>query len=252
MNQGLDARYSYDFERSFNYLWEKIIDPTIRLVECEVSTEFKEACGLEFAYSDKEEYKQKVMSFYRERREWLKDIYLPHERHPILDEHKLGAIWCRTMLAYKPFYFNFKRAESYVQLKFGNSSEDVGEGELIAENNSDWFTKNIYCNYRVAFLVGAGIVYLYLLYDCKEKDDNLPEYLREAYEYFREEQGMKCPTTTPTHNDFITSCIIALQKNDMLERDFDYLAYAIIFFQLEHYNKMCYYMQKQGLSIDLV
>lgn len=251
MKREFDARYSYDFERSFNYIWEKIVWPSITLVYEQMDDAFKQATKLDYAYRDVSAFKRDVMEFYREKREWLKCVYLPHERNPVLDEHKLGAIWCRTMLAFKPFYFDLKAAEKYVETKFGtNENGDVDLED--APNNSEWFTKNIYSNYRVAFVVSVGIVYLYLLYDCKEKGKDVPEYLHDAYEYFNSKRKLRCPVTTEAHNDFQTSCIIALQKNDVLGRDFDYLTYAIMLFQLEHYNRMCYYMQKHELALDII
>lgn len=251
MKRELDERYSYDFERSFDYIWDKIVWPAVALVEEQMDPDFKQFAKLELAYRHVEEYKNDIKAFYREKREWLKEVYLPHEKHPFLDEHKLGAIWCRTVIAFKPFYFDFKSAETFVTEKFGKSQKSDNEND-DATNNSEWFTKNIYCNYRVAFLVSVGVVYLYLLYDCKEKDPHLAEYLHEAYDYFREKKVLRCPPTTISHNNFSTSCIIALQKNDTLERDFDYLTYAIMLYQLEHYNRTCYYMQKNGLSLDEV
>lgn len=249
MKKELNAKHSYDFERSFDYIWEKVVFPSISFVDEQMDADFKEAAGVCRAYENDSDFKEDVMEFYREKREWLKSIYLPHEKNPVLDEHKLGAIWCRTMLAYKPFYFDIEAAENFVEKKFGTNQAKGTDPEELP-NNSEWFTKNIYSNYRVAFIVSIGIVYLYLLYDCKEKGENLPEYLRDAYEYFRERKTLRRPRTTEAHNDFETSCIIALQKNDIQNRDFDYLAYAIILFQLEHYNRMCYYIYKNNLPLD--
>lgn len=38
-------------------------------------------------------------------------------------------------------------------------------------------------------------------------------------------------------------------KNDINHRDFDYLSYATVLYQIEYYNKTCYYMLKNGLKI---
>lgn len=248
MKRMQDARYSYDFERSYDYIWETIVLPSIKLVYDQMDEAFIKAAKLDYAYSDLSEYKKDVKEFYREKREWLKAVYLPHEPNPVLDEHKLGAVWCRTLLAYKPFYFKFKDAQEYVEKRFGGDTQNT---ELTgARKQSEWFTKNIYCNYRVAFLVSVGIVYLYLVYDCKEKGENVPEYLHDAYDYFVEKKVLRCPMTTQEHSNFETSCIIALQKNDVLQRDFDYLTYAIMLFQLDHYNRMCYYLSKNGLLLN--
>lgn len=251
MRKEFDARYSYDFERSFSFIWDRIVEPTITLVYNEIDNDFKKAAKLDFSYKDISDYKNDIKEFYREKREWLKDVYLPHQQNPFLDEHKLGAIWCRTMLAFKPFYFDLKVATKFVEDKF-HIEDPYSENPEDIPNNSDWFTKNIYSNYRVAFLVSIGIVYLYLLYDCKEMGKDVPEYLYGAYNYFSSKKTLRCPITTEAHNDFQTSCIISLQKNDVLNRDFDYLTYAIMLFQLEHYNRMCYYLKKHDLSLDLV
>lgn len=241
-----EMKYSYDFERCFDYVWQKIVLPSVELVHEEIDKSFAKETRLNYSYIDISKFKSEVKDFYYEKREWLKKIYLPHEKYPFIDSHKIAAIWARTMLAYKPFYFDVKCAEQFVERHYHKSNDTLPKEEA---SSSSWFIKNVYCNYRVAFLVSVGIVYLFLLYDCKEKHKFVPAYLHDSYEYFLSKKGLHCPKTV-VHSPFDESCIIALQKNDVLGRDFDYLAYAIILFQLEHYNKMCYYMQQNQLSIS--
>ena len=247
MDREYDERYSEEFERCFAYFWNVLVLPTIKLVFDEIDPDFKEKVGLVYAYDDKGQYKRDVMAFYREKREWLKQIYLPHEKHPRLDQHKLGALWCRTLLAYKPFYFNYKKAVKYVNNRFKGPEDDDVFSE--PEDHSEWFVKNLYANYRAAYLVSTGIVYLYLLYDCKEKKEDLADYLKDGgFEYFLSNGGLIVPPTRKGHSDFANSCVIALEKNDINCRDFDYLTYAIMLYQQEYYNKIQYFMQVNGMQ----
>ena len=85
MRRELDERYSYDFERSFDYVWEQIVIPVINLVFNEIDEEFKSKAKLDLSYKNEASFKDEIKEFYREKREWLKDVYLPHEQHPILD-----------------------------------------------------------------------------------------------------------------------------------------------------------------------
>lgn len=239
-----DERYTESFKRCFAYFWKNLVLPTIKLVYDEIDPEFKERVNLCYAYDDLDLYKQDVMPFYLEKREWLKEVYLPHEDHPKLDQHKLGAIWCRMLLAYKPFYFNYEKAVKYVNERFKRLEKDE---DSDPEDNSEWFVKNLYANYRAAYLVSTGIVYFYLLYDCKEKKD-LDDYLKEGgFEFFDTNGGLIGYPTREGHSEFTSSCIIALEKNDINGRNFDYLTYAIMLYQLEYYNKVQFFMKQNGI-----
>ena len=248
MTSRYDERYSEDFENCFQYFWEKIVLPTLESVLNEADSDFKEAVGFGYAYGNLDEYKQNVKRYYREKRQWLKNYYLPHEDTARLDQHKIGAVWCRTLLANKPFAFDAKAAVQFIDAKFPTT--DVYPGSGGYGDNSAWFVKNVYANYRAAYLVSLGIVYCYLVYDCSEKGNDLPDYLRDGgYEYFKEKGRLRCPLPRKGHTDFTASCIIALMKNDINHRDFDYLSYATVLYQIEYYNKTCYYMLKNGLKI---
>lgn len=219
--------YSEDFRYSFDYFWEKVIYPTILAADEEVDKDFKRACDFQFAYNDIEKYKRDLMDFYHEKRQWLKGVYLPHDEHPLLDMHKLGAILCRSMLAYKPFYFNFKAAEKFVIDKFSGDRR----------NHIDWFVNNIYLNYKVAFYVSTGLIYIELLYSYSPRGGRADI---DAMKYFLDLGGLVYYEKSESHDSYENSCIIALQKNDVLRRDFDYLAYAANLFQLESFNRMVY------------
>lgn len=214
---------SEEFKHSFDYLWTVAILPTIKNAREEIDEDFSKACGLELA-KDIDDYKINLMSFYHEKRQWLKGVYLPHDNHPLLDIHKVGALICRSLLAYKPFYFDTKKAEKYVTQKFRGDKN----------NHVEWFVKNIYVNYRVAFYVSTSLVYIELLNDyCPNGEKSN----KAIFEHFKHLGGVEYYPKSENHDSFENSCILALQKNDGLKRDFDCLTYATMLFQLEHYNR---------------
>lgn len=227
MSQQRSEYYSDEFQYSFDFFWKKVIEPTIQNAFEEIDSDFKDACSLQLAYNSFDDYKSKLMEFYREKRQWLKGVYLPHENHPLLDMHKLGAVLCRSILAYKPFYFDFKAAEKFVVKNFSGDKR----------NHIDWFIRNIYVNYRVAFYVSTGLIYLELLYSHSAKGKTPNE---KAFNYYQDLKGVMYYEKSDSHDSYENSCIIALQKNDVLQRSFDYLTYAANLFQLEIYNRMLY------------
>lgn len=205
----------------FDIFWEKFIYPTIQNVLEDIDQDFKNACDFKIAYDNVEEYREALRKTYREKREWLKEIYMPHSKSPVLDIHKLGSVICRSLIGNKPYSFNVDDAKQFVMKKFGNAPK---------EQNVNWFFSNIYANYKVAFYASIGAAYLNILYRCKKLDDaqSLSWFLAHPYLNFYEHNSC--------HECFENSCMIALQKNDILGRSFDYLGYATMIYQLEQYN----------------
>ena len=212
---------SQDVGISFTYFWNNIIFPIIERIKSEVDDEFKLISDFDYAYKDLNQYCNDLFNFYKEKREWLKTVYLPHSSCALLDIHKLGAVLCRSLIAYKPFYIDYKRAEKYVFNKFCKSKE----------NNLDWYLNNVYANYKVAFYCSVGLVYIELLYRYKESSQF------EKVDILKKNGRLFFYKESSNHDNFEKSCILALQKNDVLCRDFDYLAYAEMLFQLEKHNE---------------
>ncbi len=48
---------------------------------------------------------------------------------------------------------------------------------------------------------------------------------------------------TPEHDDYVTSMIVAFMKNDILLRDFDYLAIAASMFQWQVHTKQSLFLE---------
>ena len=212
-------------EKEFEFIWKNFVVSIIERAASEISSEFINECDLTYSFYDFDEYKKNIANYYKEKREWLKAVYMPHSEKPLLDAHKLGGVLCRSLIANKPFYFDCEKAEKYVCQKFD-------EGQNLS--NVKWFVSNIYVNYKVAFYASLGYIYTELLgkYRVSEMKDYYDELNNNGTLFFYE--------VSDNHESFEDSAILALQKNDILGRKFDYLSYAILLFQLEkHTDYVC-------------
>lgn len=204
---------------SFDFFWNNVIISIKDRALQDVDQDFKESCNLDGKFNDK--YKKELEAIYKEKREWLKEIYMPHFNNPLLDFHKIGAVICRSMIKNKPFKFDVCKAEEYIKKKFKDSKED----------NTQWFVDNLYINYKVAFYASVGVIFLQILRYLIDSDE-LPSaiMLNDRGTLFFYDDNER-------HENFQNSTILALMKNDVLNRDFDYLTYAIMLYQLEEHNK---------------
>lgn len=239
MNNGTSA---------FDEIWDKIILPSIRKCLDELDIQFKSKARVSGCNLTK--YKKSLEDIYKRKREWLKVEYLPNEDDPILDFHKLSSIMCRSIIGVKHFTYDIKLAEEFFEQI--SNDENISQSEKVK-----WQIDNVYVNYKLAFLVAEGIVYVDLLFWAQERiNDLLCQYNQEdidsnkdnvsiklkVYEEFIEllntkQQRLYSYEVSDSHDNFTTSSIIALMKNDYLRRDFDYLQFAISMFQWQQYTK---------------
>lgn len=188
---------------------------------------------------------------------------MPNTKDAILDFHKLSAIMCRCIIGIKPFKFDLSIAERlFAEVQ---KRKDYSQKDKIS-----WQVNNVYVNYKLALLVAEGMIYIDLLYwaqckiddlekqcssvDSSRKDnDNCKRELLIYKQIIKMLQSSCCRLCyyqeSPSHDDFFTSSVIALMKNDYLERDFDYLQFSISMFQWEEYTKKQLYEQTLN-SID--
>ena len=68
-------------------------------------------------------------------------------------------------------------------------------------------------------------------------DESIKNIYIEFLHALNERKSLVFYRKSPNHDDFYTSMIVALMKNDVLMRDFDYLTYAASMFQLQEYTK---------------
>ena len=223
-NMNIDDEYKDPRKSHFDFFWDFAINIAIEKINSEIDDDFRKYCNLHLKES--KNYKQILKDSYTEKREWLKRVYLPHEKEDAcLDFHKLSAIICRCIIGNKPFVLDEDAAYTYIKTK---STE--------TELSVDWFTKNIYCNYRLAFYASLGILYIDTFH--KLLKDNI-----ELAEIFNEQQTMRFYEQSINHENFENSTVLALMKENVLKRKFDYLMYSCTLYQLQEYNIMSLHLQ---------
>lgn len=213
----------------FNFLWEEVISPSIELCKREIHENFRSYVRC----NDVNKYKNAIESLYREKREWLKELYLHNkvakqEDEANLDMHKIAAILTRSVIGCKYFIFDQKKA-----IKIASA--------LPKEQQLSWLKDNAYVNYKLAYMVGLKTVYIDLLCSHLVKQENgyevAPDREKEL-QYIISNGGLYKYSPNINHGDFDTSMIVMFMKNDVNDRDFDYLGLATIFFQLEEVTKL--------------
>lgn len=218
----------------FDNFWTTAIYPSIKKAENDMDPAFIKECEVEIR--DLNEYKLELRSMYKRKREWLKKEYLPHMEKPLLDFHKLASVICRCIIGTKPISYDLNVAEHLLD---GINSND----SLTHSTKLDWIVSNIYVNYKIAFLASIGIVYADLLYwayekgDVKEIENDKNIYIEFAHSLENKNNLIFYPEPAK-HENFVNSVIIALEKGDLLQRDFDYLFLSVIFYQLQENTKL--------------
>lgn len=204
-----------------NSLWPKIIIKAIENAEKHIDKDF--AKYVQFEKINSFDYKKNLSFLYENKRDWLKRIYFGNfksDEERCLDMHKIAAIICRSIIGCKPFTFDVQKANEYKR------SHDLNK-------NLDWIIDNYYVNYKVAINCAFAIC-LYDLFD-KLGESNTENQNDELISIFSNE-GFDMYNTSilkSEHETFYKSVIINLAINDSNKRDFDYLGFATMCYQLQ-------------------
>lgn len=226
----------FDFEEIYEY----IVLPSIEFAlngDC-LKTEYISATGL--FREDERSYHKHLKKFFIEKVKWLKSIYWKDQLQNglDLDGHKIASILCRSIMGVKPFSFDTDKAKKYIE-----------DNQL--ENDRKWLVNNYLVNYKVAVDSAFGLT----MFDLLNKLDT-PE-LFEAFYGFSPDSLKKeifkngklsyynLPIMRQLHAPFYESVIANMAINDINNRNFDYLGFATILFQLQQYNVLdCAFRQK--------
>ena len=218
--------------RTFDDFWKYAISPSIDYCIQDLAPFMN---GVVSPPEDIDRYKKELDSMFHRKREWLKREYLPDKDNAILDFHKLAALLCRCIIGNKPFLFDASAVEKVFKRIKGD--ETIGDEEKLRLE-----IDNIYINYKCAFLVSEGISYIDLLFWVIERIKSCNAEESIIYIEFKERlsalQLMKKYKKSNHHDDFASSMIVALMKNDLLMRDFDYLLMAASMFQWQEHTKL--------------
>lgn len=236
---------------AFENIWNNIISKSIEFCKAELDDNFKKYANVETV--NLTEYKIQLEQIYKRKLQWLKKNYLPNEKNPTLDFHKLSSVMCRSMIGVKLFTYDISKSEKiFIEI---SSNKSLNQFDKI-----QWQINNVYINYKLAFLVAEGIVFVDLLYWTQNKIDSIKnKYDKDSIENNVNKSMTKLEIyknlinvlnikhnrlcnykPSSSHDDFITSGIIALMKNDYLNRDFDYLQFSLSMFQWQEYTKKQY------------
>ena len=142
-------------KKGFDNYWNRIILPAIYVCLAEMDQDFcDETDGI---HKNEREYKKELESIFKEKSDWLDCEYLIEENNAALDCYRLGSILCRCIIGCKLMSFDIKVAESIQRTKWKEHKE---QRDLMTA----WEIDNLYVNYKLAFLVGAGLAYHSLLF----------------------------------------------------------------------------------------
>lgn len=203
-------------------LWPKIIVQAIENAEKHIDSNFEEYVQLKKINSD--DYKRSLSLLYENKRDWLKRIYFGEfksDGERCLDMHKIAAVICRSIVGCKPFMFDVRKANDYKREK--NLNE-----------NLEWIIDNYYINYKIAINCAFAIC-LYDLFDKLGENNTEKHQYDEIISVFSNE-GFDMYSTSilkSEHETFYKSVIINLAINDTNKRDFDYLGFATMCYQLQ-------------------
>lgn len=209
---------------SFEFVWHKWIVPLVNDLFKQTDADFVSYVGLKTRNMD--ELAEGAEKYFKKKRTELKiefygKGYADGEHR--MDFHKLGALFCRTLIEYKVFDFDISKCETIVQ---GKSNKDIG-----------WLVKNALINFRLSFYTSVVFLYQSMLfkYD-KDESRQLFEGLKKNKHLDLYETNKKSDLNT-VHESFENSVVLDLAKRDINNRSFDFLLYATIMYQLEEYNK---------------
>lgn len=189
---------------NFNLLWEELILNSVNQLYNEFSKEEIERFKIEI--KDVNLMKRNIQREYNSTKRALKQKYYYKGDVPLakIDNHKIAACFCRCLLKHKMFKFKMDK--------------DIPD-------------KLFLINYRLAYEVSLGIIYITLLEHYVEL--NKSSIVKRLLEY----QTLVTPETNEGHDNYNVGRIKTLALNDIYGNDFDVLTYSDMMFWIEYYNK---------------
>lgn len=224
-------------------LYPKIICPVIKKDFASIDVDFQENVGVSACFL-MPKFESVLSRAYEEKRDWLRRNYFPKSERDdentdnintdknkdLLDMHKIAAVVARCLLLHKPISFNIDEADIYIK-------------RHKKDKDKLWLLNNYLINYKIAVDVALRIT----LYDLIDKLDsankkgqsklnNIHHTLIKLSEIDNKLYLADDVLVPITHEPFYNSLVINLAINDVNKRDFDYLGFATICFQLQQYN----------------
>lgn len=194
-------------DETFKYIWNEIILKSISSFEKYFTEEEKE----EYKFSIRNLYRleKKINSDYNSIKKHLKSNYYDatksnHDSKNRIDNHKIAACICYSMLQNKVFSFEVR----------------------------DNMPKHMFTiNYELAYTVSLGIIFTTLVAQYKNVGRN------DLAEKLLQQQTLVVPQTSLGHDEYHEGRIHTLALNDIYGNTFDILTYSDMMFWIEYYNR---------------
>lgn len=190
---------------TFDWVWTQIYQ-TINNIESGIDETARNNYHFRLTYGDEQKTKDVIFSEYGLVRDDLKSkCYSDAERASAkIDQHKIAACLCRTLIQKKVFSFDVDNA--------------IPREMLLS-------------NYELAYTVSLRIIYIYLLDYYSRFEDK--KYLDKLIN----QKCLKVPETTASHDAYHEGRLKTLALNDYYGLPVDLLTYADMMYWIEHYNK---------------
>jgi len=150
--------------------------------------------------------KNKIKNSYQLYNQFLKKKYHISNGDDRLDQHKIAACLCASIIDNK-----------LIRFSVDNSIQTGDELALI--------------NYKLAFAASVSIVFDFLLDSYKNENDFA------AFNKLKDNQEIFFPKTNKGHYSYPLCMIYGLALNDIYGVTFDLITYANVMYLLEQYNK---------------
>lgn len=193
---------------TYDYIWNEVIYKEIKKLEKKYA-HIKSQYDLK--YRDLNKLKLSILQDYNKVKNILKKSYYNisdfkknKELQNRIDNHKIAACLCYSVIKNKVFSFNVK---------------------------PDMPTDIFVINYTLAYSISLSFIYAMLV----------AQYIKNNQQYFAKkllEIGtLKVPPTTMNHDEYNIGRIYTLALNDIYGNTFDILTYSDMMFWIELYNR---------------
>lgn len=198
---------------NFNDIWDSLIVKCINKFYEEFSEE--DITTFDIKRKDIKWLKKNLLSEYNKTRKSLKQkyYYKGDSLTSKIDNHKISACFCKSLINQKAFTFKMKK--------------EIPD-------------KLFFINYKLAYIVSLGVIYITLI------DYYVDLGETQIVNKLIEQGTILVPNTTEGHDNYNLGRIKTLALNDIYGNEFDILTYSDMVFWIEYYNKK---LMEEKLSI---
>lgn len=203
-------------DNKFNFFWNNIILPVINKSFYELDNEFKNNKNAKI--KELNNLKKSICDSYHFYRENFKKKFHKKNTEAKLDLLKISSIMCYSIIKNKPVKFD--------------SINDININEII-ETKTSFIINNYLINYKIAFRVALGFVFMDMLYKYKKDEQIFNQILQnpklKLYNYNNFDNN---------NQDSVEEMLIKnFAINDIYERDFDFLMFTSLMVGIKEYNE---------------